>query len=322
MKQFAQQILPGPHAQRRPSGATAPSKSASPGGLAPPQRAVAHDRGAGEPAGPGEVDQRPQGCERELPAAPASGRPDAALGEPARRRGGPRHAARLRGDAWPVRRARSDRHARSRRGGRGRRQRWLRRSVVPARGRRTFPPGYATKAPGSRFFARQGSRLLRRRWGPGSAVFQYPNDNRASTIWYHDHALGMTRLNVYAGPAGFYIVRGGPAGDDAVLDTRSGSTAVLPGPAPTGERHVPARQDVLRDPDRDPGSLVQRRRVALLSGLARVLRRSDGRGPGFIPDDRPLADLEPRVLREHDHGQREHVALPRRSSSAATASAS
>jgi bilirubin oxidase len=29
-------------------------------------------------------------------------------------------------------------------------------------------------------------------------------------MWYHDHTLGMTRLNVYAGPAGFYLLRGGP----------------------------------------------------------------------------------------------------------------
>ena len=42
----------------------------------------------------------------------------------------------------------------------------------------------------------------------------------------------MTRLNVYAGPAGFYIIRGGPDGDDAVLDSRFGTPAVLPGPAP------------------------------------------------------------------------------------------
>lgn len=69
-------------------------------------------------------------------------------------------------------------------------------------------------------------------WGPGFAIFQYPNQNRASTLWYHDHALGMTRLNVYAGPAGFYVVRGGPGGDKAVLDSRSGTSAVLPGPAP------------------------------------------------------------------------------------------
>jgi FtsP/CotA-like multicopper oxidase with cupredoxin domain len=42
----------------------------------------------------------------------------------------------------------------------------------------------------------------------------------------------MTRLNVYAGPAGFYIVRGGPTGDGAVMDSRFGTPAVLPGPAP------------------------------------------------------------------------------------------
>jgi FtsP/CotA-like multicopper oxidase with cupredoxin domain len=40
----------------------------------------------------------------------------------------------------------------------------------------------------------------------------------------------MTRLNVYAGPAGFYIIRGGPG--DTVVDTRDGAPAVLPGPAP------------------------------------------------------------------------------------------
>ncbi|HWR51003.1 MAG TPA: multicopper oxidase [Bryobacteraceae bacterium] len=60
-------------------------------------------------------------------------------------------------------------------------------------------------------------------WEPGSAVFQYPNDQHAASIWYHDHTLGMTRLNVYAGPAGFYMLRGGPT--DAV-------GGVLPGPAP------------------------------------------------------------------------------------------
>ena len=66
-------------------------------------------------------------------------------------------------------------------------------------------------------------------WQPGTAVFQYPNDQRATTLWYHDHTLGMTRLNVYAGPAGFYLIRGGP---DDIVKTTSGSAAVLPGPAP------------------------------------------------------------------------------------------
>jgi spore coat protein A len=35
----------------------------------------------------------------------------------------------------------------------------------------------------------------------------YPNEQKATTLWYHDHALGITRLNVYAGLAGFYLIR-------------------------------------------------------------------------------------------------------------------
>jgi spore coat protein A len=37
--------------------------------------------------------------------------------------------------------------------------------------------------------------------------FRYDNDVPAGNLWYHDHALGITRLNVYAGLAGFYFVR-------------------------------------------------------------------------------------------------------------------
>lgn len=37
-------------------------------------------------------------------------------------------------------------------------------------------------------------------------VYLYPNDQQATTLWYHDHALGVTRLNVYAGLAGFYLI--------------------------------------------------------------------------------------------------------------------
>lgn len=38
-------------------------------------------------------------------------------------------------------------------------------------------------------------------------VYEYPNRQRPTTLWYHDHALGITRLNVYAGLAGMYIIR-------------------------------------------------------------------------------------------------------------------
>jgi len=94
------------------------------------------------------------------------------------------------------------------------------------------PAGYATNGTWYDFFAAKAAGGFAATWGPGFATFQYPNPDRAATKWYHDHTLGMTRLNVYAGPAGFYIVRGGPDGDAAVQDTRSGLAATLPGPAP------------------------------------------------------------------------------------------
>jgi len=100
--------------------------------------------------------------------------------------------------------------------------------------------GYTTEGTWYDLFAGKAAAKYGAAWGPGFATFQYPNANRASTIWYHDHALGMTRLNVYAGPAGFYIIRGGPAGDAAVLDSRTATPAVLPGPAPKdGDKFPP-----------------------------------------------------------------------------------
>ncbi|HEY6003295.1 MAG TPA: multicopper oxidase domain-containing protein [Anaeromyxobacter sp.] len=42
---------------------------------------------------------------------------------------------------------------------------------------------------------------------PGQATFVYRNDQHSATLWYHDHVLGMTRVNVYSGLAGFYLLR-------------------------------------------------------------------------------------------------------------------
>jgi spore coat protein A len=46
-------------------------------------------------------------------------------------------------------------------------------------------------------------------FGPGesSPLYTYPNDQPAALVWYHDHALGITRLNVYMGMAGGYLIR-------------------------------------------------------------------------------------------------------------------
>ena len=48
---------------------------------------------------------------------------------------------------------------------------------------------------------------------PNAAVYYYPNMQQPTTLWYHDHALGITRLNVMSGLAGFYLLRD-PEGDD------------------------------------------------------------------------------------------------------------
>jgi spore coat protein A, manganese oxidase len=108
---------------------------------------------------------------------------------------------------------------------------------LPAAG--NIPDGFATVGTWYGFFAGKAAAQFGVAWGPGFATFQYPNPDRAATKWYHDHTLGMTRLNVYAGPAGFYLIRGGPAGDDAVLDSRDNTVAVLPGPAPKANDKFP-----------------------------------------------------------------------------------
>jgi spore coat protein A len=40
-----------------------------------------------------------------------------------------------------------------------------------------------------------------------SRIAHYPNDQDAATLWYHDHAMGLERLNQYAGLLGCYFVR-------------------------------------------------------------------------------------------------------------------
>jgi spore coat protein A len=42
---------------------------------------------------------------------------------------------------------------------------------------------------------------------PNAAIYYYHNTQDPTTLWYHDHALGITRLNVMSGLAGFYLLR-------------------------------------------------------------------------------------------------------------------
>jgi FtsP/CotA-like multicopper oxidase with cupredoxin domain len=88
-----------------------------------------------------------------------------------------------------------------------------------------IPAGYATRGTFFDYF----NDTYHHNWDTGTVSFKYPNDQPAATLWYHDHTLGMTRLNVYAGPAGFWLIRGGPN------DIELGYTAPGVGDNPLGE---------------------------------------------------------------------------------------
>ena len=59
---------------------------------------------------------------------------------------------------------------------------------------------------------------------PGVADYYYPNNQSERLVWYHDHAMGITRLNAYAGVAAGYVIT------DPVLSalTTGNSPAVPP----------------------------------------------------------------------------------------------
>jgi bilirubin oxidase len=74
-----------------------------------------------------------------------------------------------------------------------------------------IPQGYAEVGSLYEKYKKDFARKYGVKWEDGSSVYQYPNDQRATTLWYHDHAMGMTRTTVYSGLAGFYLLRGGPS---------------------------------------------------------------------------------------------------------------
>ncbi len=86
--------------------------------------------------------------------------------------------------------------------------------------------------------------------GTNMAVYRYPNNQEPAPIWFHDHALGATRLNVYAGLAGGYLIT-----DPADISIPSN----LPGPIPLviqdrmfdkqGQLYFPAGTPDIPNPD-------------------------------------------------------------------------
>lgn len=121
---------------------------------------------------------------------------------------------------------------------------------------KNIPAGYATTGTFFDYFnAKYGHG-----WVPGTVSFKYPNDQPATTLWYHDHTLGMTRANVYAGPAGFWLIRGGPN------DLDLGYVAPGVGDDPLGEyTEIPI---VIQDRSfNDDGSLFYPDNRAFFEGL-------------------------------------------------------
>ena len=84
----------------------------------------------------------------------------------------------------------------------------------------------------------------------------YPNEQPATLLWYHDHYLGDTRMNVVAGLAGGYLLRDS-------FDTGSQPAAARPDRG-------------LRAAGGGPGPAVQPGRVAAVPGRAGVDARARG----------------------------------------------
>lgn len=129
-----------------------------------------------------------------------------------------------------------------------------------------------------------------------SALYTYHNGQPSSTLWYHDHGMGITRLNVYAGLAGFYILRDA---EEASLNL------------PSGDYEVPI---VIQDRSfyddgqwfypRGPGDLTDPGGPDPLAGLPPEFTGTASVVPHFFGDTNlvngkvwPVMDVEPRKYR-------------------------
>jgi spore coat protein A len=80
-----------------------------------------------------------------------------------------------------------------------------------------------------------------------SARYDYPNSQPPATLWYHDHALGITRLNVYAGLSGFFLLRDD---EERSMDLPSGDYEI---PLLLQDRTLDDRGQLVYSPTHDDG---------------------------------------------------------------------
>ncbi|XKK41975.1 multicopper oxidase domain-containing protein [Nocardiopsis sp. ARC36] len=111
---------------------------------------------------------------------------------------------------------------------------------------------------------------------------EYANDQPGTLLWYHDHAMGITRWNVFAGLFGAYILRDE---DDEALTPTSGADGgtVHEVPLILGDRNLETTDG---RPGSPPTAQLLHKVVALADGPA-TGTGSDGVDPDDPPPGRP-----------------------------------
>ncbi len=161
-----------------------------------------------------------------------------------------------------------------------------------------IPSGFSSVGTWYDFFRDKSGR---HDWAPGQATFQYPNIQRPSTCWFHDHTLGITRLNVYAGLVGFYLIRSEDPADQPTI-AGSSTSAILP----SGAYEIPlAIKDRSFNAD---GSLFYPDARRLFDGYGGPYVPASGVPPIWVPEfygncivvngrTWPYYSIEPRLYR-------------------------
>jgi spore coat protein A len=130
---------------------------------------------------------------------------------------------------------------------------------------------------------------------PGqSRICTYPLQQDATALWYHDHAMGLTRLNTYAGLFGMFLLR------DHVEDAL---------PLPRGKYEVPL---ILYDRDFATDGQI----FYDVSGDPKSPWIPEFSADGILINGkiRPYFEVEPRLCDASQHRQRHFFLSPRTTS--------
>ncbi len=137
----------------------------------------------------------------------------------------------------------------------------------------------------------------------GSRDYVYPLDQRAATLWYHDHRMGFTGETVWRGLAGFHIVQDDeeqalplPRGDRdipiMITDRSFDANGAMPYPAVDDSFHTPGVTEqymngVLGDVILVNGAPSPVAKVSRLRYRLRVLNASNARRYRLVLDPPP-----------------------------------